>query len=336
MGFLHENALWRNRQGIGRGAPELVMAYLSKLADKQGKAWPSIGTIARMIRRDPEYTRQVVRKLEDRGYLKVTRRPGKYSIFHVLDLHEPRQERMTFIEAPAACGKPCGKLAAGTHAQETLPPVPVRQTPRTGTGGDSVENQGQAIQSKAVTGSSFLPTHQKSTHQKDQNKPGLSARTFPDAVENANHKTADDPPHPRGDAQNGVGPGPDLDEPRPGGRREDPSGPPRLGEPDDGRHLPSDGRAPGERLVAAAAPGGRGATGPTNGHPAPGRPMGGDAAAPERLGTAWSHLLSDAVRARTTDLSGPRAPPAPFLSEAEAAAKIRRQLADMQNPERRT
>ncbi len=60
-----------------------VLAALAAYTDKEGECWPSEATLAQKIGMTERHTRRSLRALEEAGHIKIKRRPGQSSIYHL-------------------------------------------------------------------------------------------------------------------------------------------------------------------------------------------------------------------------------------------------------------
>ena len=60
-----------------------ILAALAAYTDKEGGCWPSEATLAQKIGMAERHTRRSLRALEEAGHIKIKRRPGQSSIYHL-------------------------------------------------------------------------------------------------------------------------------------------------------------------------------------------------------------------------------------------------------------
>ncbi len=61
-----------------------VLCALAAFADRNGKCWPAITTLAQRLGVSDRHVRGGLRKLEKRGYLRTEHRPGQRSIYFIM------------------------------------------------------------------------------------------------------------------------------------------------------------------------------------------------------------------------------------------------------------
>lgn len=119
------------------GSKRLVLLAIADNANDDGVCWPSLATIAHKANISREYTKQLVKELEEEGYLEITHRKNPdnryatniYKVIPVID-----REAGTPTPADGEAGLPRGREAGTPRVgRQASPEPPIEPSLRTTT-----------------------------------------------------------------------------------------------------------------------------------------------------------------------------------------------------------
>lgn len=118
MSLKYLSAVWHGDLEIDH-TELVVLLSLADQANDDGWSWPSNQTTADRCRLHRDTVLDIIRRLEERGYVDVKRRPGKSSYYR-LTLPEPTAQDRTYLRSTAVPPTAQDRRTYGPHSRGTV------------------------------------------------------------------------------------------------------------------------------------------------------------------------------------------------------------------------